>query len=148
MWWFWLIASGIFFVIEIFTVGFLIFWLGIAALITMVVSFFTANIGIQTLVFVITSAILMFFTRPLVNKLLKIDKSDTLPTNVYRIIGREGIVVEDINSLLYKGKVKVSGEFWSAISDSNIPKGTRIKVLEVNGVKLKVEKIKETSEVN
>ena len=31
MWMFWLIATGIFFVIEIFTVGFLIFWLGIAS---------------------------------------------------------------------------------------------------------------------
>ena len=39
MWQFWLIASGIFFIVEIITVGFLVFWLGIAALITMCVSF-------------------------------------------------------------------------------------------------------------
>ena len=41
MWSFWLIAAGIFFIIEIFTTGFLIFWLGLASIIAMIVSFFT-----------------------------------------------------------------------------------------------------------
>ena len=76
MWQFWLIAAGIFFVGEIITVGFLIFWLGIAALITMVVSFFTSNLIIQTAVFVISSAILIFATKPLVNKLSLIHISE------------------------------------------------------------------------
>lgn len=35
MWYIWLIASGIFFIVEIATTGFLIFWLAIAALIAM-----------------------------------------------------------------------------------------------------------------
>ena len=69
MWIFWLIAAGIFFIIEIATVGFLIFWLGIGALIAMVISFFTANIYIQTAVFVITSAILIPLTKPFVDKI-------------------------------------------------------------------------------
>ena len=47
MWQIWLIASGIFFICEIITVGFLVFWLGVGALIAMLVSFFTSNIIIQ-----------------------------------------------------------------------------------------------------
>ena len=43
MWQFWLIAAGVFFIGEAITVGFLIFWLGVASLITMCVSFFTSN---------------------------------------------------------------------------------------------------------
>ena len=57
MWQIWLIASGIFFVIEIFTVGFLIFWLGVAALIAMLISFITDSVIFQTAVFVISSGL-------------------------------------------------------------------------------------------
>ena len=64
MWQIWLIASGIFFVIEIFTVGFLIFWLGVAALIAMLISFITDSVIFQTAVFVISSGLLIFATRP------------------------------------------------------------------------------------
>lgn len=47
MWQFWVVLSGIFFIIEMATVGFLVFWFGIGALIAMVFSFFTSNIAIQ-----------------------------------------------------------------------------------------------------
>ena len=66
MWIFWLIAAGIFFIIEIATVGFLIFWLGIGALLAMITSLFTDNIIIQTAVFVISSAVLIPLTKPFV----------------------------------------------------------------------------------
>ena len=52
MWQIWLIISGVCFIVEIITVGFLIFWLAIGALFAMLVSFFTDNIVIQTAVFV------------------------------------------------------------------------------------------------
>ena len=62
MWQIWLIAAGVFIIGEIITVGFLLFWLGIASLIAMVVSFFTSNVLIQMTIFVISSAILIFAT--------------------------------------------------------------------------------------
>lgn len=68
MWLIWLIASGIFFISEIATVGFLIFWLGIGSLFAMIVSFFTDNIVIQIAVFVFSSVILILSTKPLVSK--------------------------------------------------------------------------------
>ena len=58
MWSFWLIVAGIFFIIEMATVGFLMFWLGIGSLLAMVASFITDSIVIQTVVFVIPSSIL------------------------------------------------------------------------------------------
>ena len=48
MWLIWLIAAGVFFIGEIATTGFLIFWLGIASVLAMIVSIFTDNIIIQT----------------------------------------------------------------------------------------------------
>lgn len=146
MWPIWLIISGVFFVAEIFTTGFLIFWLGVGALAAMVLSIFCSNIFVQTLVFIIVSAILMIFTRPLVNKMISI--KETMPTNVYGILQKEGIVVENINNMDYSGKVKVNGELWSAISSTPLEKGTKIKVIEVDGVKLKVEPLKVKSYTN
>ena len=87
MWIFWLIAAGIFFVIEIATVGFLIFWLGIGALLAMITSFFTDNLIIQTTVFVVSSSLLIPLTKPLVDKLTKNKKEVTLSllkdSNIY-----------------------------------------------------------------
>lgn len=135
MWQMWLIISGVCFIVEIVTVGFLIFWFAIGALIAMVVSFFTDSILIQTTIFLISSTILMFATKPLVHKLQK-NKTD-IKTNVYSIVGSVGIVTEDINTIEAKGQIKVDGEIWSATSMDNkiIPKGTQVEVIEIKGVK-------------
>lgn len=141
MWCFWLIAAGIFFIIEIATVGFLIFWLGIGALFAMVASFITNNIIAQTVVFVITSAILIPLTKPLADKFTG---KKAVATNSYSLINKRGIVLADINPTKSTGLVKVNGETWSAKSEdeSIIEKDTEIQVLSIDGVKLIVAPIK------
>ena len=84
MWQFWLIAAGVFLIGEIFTVGFLIFWLGIAALLSMLVSFFTDNLIIQGAVFVIASGILIFFTKPFVDKYVTRNQK-SVKTNAFSV---------------------------------------------------------------
>lgn len=134
MWQIWLIASGIFFICEIITVGFLVFWLGVGALIAMLVSFFTSNIIIQMSVFVVSSGLLIFATRPLVNK---ISKKDVVPTNVYSLIGKKAIVTESIDCTTGKGQIKFEGEVWSAKSKEqiNIPAGSEVEIVSIEGVK-------------
>lgn len=141
MWGVWLIAAGIFFVIEIVTVGFLIFWLGIGALFAMFASFFTDSIIVQTVVFVVTSSILIPLTKPLADKFTG---KKTIPTNTYSLINKHGIVITEINPIEGTGLVKVNGETWSAKSEdeSIIAKGTEIEVLSIDGVKLIVKPIK------
>ena len=147
MWQFWLIASGIFFIAEIITVGFLIFWLGIGALITMIVSFFTSNLIVQTTVFVISSTILIFATRPLINKFAN---TKTTSTNAFSLVGKKGIVTQNIDSIRGTGQIKVQGELWSAISkDSDIiPKNTEVEILSIKGVKLIVTPVRVSSTLN
>ena len=144
MWQMWLIASGVFFIIEIFTVGFLIFWLGVGALIAMLISFLTSNIIIQTAVFVISSGLLIFATKPLVNK---ITKKEIVPTNVYSIVGKKGIVIEDIDWLTGTGQIKSEGEVWSAKTNEqiNISKGTEVEIESIDGVKVIVKPLNITS---
>ena len=141
MWQIWLIASGIFFICEIITVGFLVFWLGIGALIAMLVSFFTSNIIVQMSVFVISSGLLIFATRPLVNK---ISKKDVVPTNVYSLIGKKAVVTEDIDWVTGKGQIKFEGEVWSAKSKEqiNIPAGSEVEIVSIEGVKAFVKPLK------
>lgn len=145
MWQFWLIMAGLCIIIESITVGFFVFWFAIGALISLVVSLFIDNFLIQAIVFVIASSLLILFTKPLVKKFL--NSPNTKPTNVYSIIGKEGIVLEDIDSINSTGKVKVEGELWSAIADENLEKDSKIKVIGIDGVKLKVEKLKVSSGV-
>ena len=62
MWPVWLVLAGIFFIVEIATTGFLVFWLGIGSLFAMITSFFTENLIIQMVVFITTSTLLIIFT--------------------------------------------------------------------------------------
>ena len=146
MWQIWLIASGIFFICEIITVGFLVFWLGVGALIAMFVSFFTSNIIVQMSVFVISSGLLIFATRQLVTK---ISKKDVVPTNVYSLIGKKAIVTEDIDWITGKGQIKFEGEVWSAKSKEqvNIPTGSEVEIVSIEGVKAFVKPLKINSNV-
>ncbi|MEJ5166642.1 MAG: NfeD family protein, partial [Thermoanaerobaculia bacterium] len=60
--------------------------------------------------------------------------------------GEEGIVGEvgkTITEVSREGKVFVHGEYWNAYSDETIPPDTQIKVIKVEGMRLKVQKIKE-----
>ena len=134
MWQFWLIVAGICLVIEIATVGFLVFWFGIGALFAMITSFFTDNLIIQTVVFILSSTVLLFFTRPFVNKFSPKEK---VKTNALSIIGKKGIVTQTINPITGEGQVKIGSEVWSAKSseDVKIEKGLEVEVLDIDGVK-------------
>lgn len=142
MWYIWLIAAGVFFVAEIATVGFMIFWLGIAALVTCVVSLFTANLVIQMTVFVILSAILLFLTRPLIEKFVT-KNEPTLITNAYSIIGKEATVTKSFDEISKIGQVKVGSEIWTAISkDEDVfNEGDIVRVEAIDGVKAIVSKL-------
>lgn len=141
MWQIWIIIAGVCLIGEILTSGFLIFWLSIGALIAMVVSFFVDNIIVQTAVFVISSAILIFATKPFVKKFAK---TKDVKTNAYSIIGKNAIVTKDIDSINGKGQIKVDSETWSALGkdDMNIEKGTEVEVLKIDGVKAIVTPVK------
>lgn len=148
MWHIWLVIAGVCFIIEMMTVGFLMFWFGIGALITMIVSLiFPSNLWLQAAVFVVSSTSLIFLTKPLVQKLTKSDKK--VNTNAFSIIGKTGLVTQDINPTHGVGQIKIAGETWSAkTSDgSTIEKGTQIEVVQIDGVKAVVEPVAAVSEL-
>ena len=141
MWIFWLVFAGIFFIGEMITTGFLIFWLGLGSVIALIVSLFTSSILIQTIAFVVSSIILILATKPLTDKFTK---KDTVATNVYTLSGKKGIVIEEINPTEGKGQIKVGGEVWSALCDENsvIPKNSEVEIVKIQGVKAFVTPLK------
>jgi len=138
MWYVWLIAAGIFFIFEAASHGFLIFWLGVAAVIATIVSLFTDSIIVQTSVFLISSCLLIPLTKPLVNKF--VHNFPAKPMNTDSLVGKLGVVVVTINSTLGTGQVKVNGETWSARckEGTTIPEKTEVEIQGVEGVKLVV----------
>lgn len=105
------------------------------------------NIILQCSVFVISSVILLLLTKPLVNKFTKKDKK--IETNAYSIIGKKGLVIQDINNTLGIGQIKISNEVWSAKTENEntIEKGTEIKIIRIDGVKAVVEPIVVNSKI-
>ena len=143
MWQIWLIAAGVFLILEIFTMGFLVFWLSIGCLLAMLVSFVTDSLIIQTTVFVLSSGLLIFATKPLVKKFAE---KDNKKTNVYSLVGRKALVTEDIDWASGNGQIKFDGQVWSARTTEqvNIAKGTEVEIEKIEGVKAFVKPLKET----
>ena len=146
MWQIWLIIAILFFILEMMGPSFLLFWVGVGALLAMVVSIFVDSLVIQIGIFVLSSTLLLFCTRSFVKKMTK---NDTTLTNAYANIGKQGIVTQEINSIKGIGQVKVDGEVWSAKSSTNeiIEKGELITIVKLDGVKAIVEKSKEKTTV-
>lgn len=63
-------------------------------------------------------------------------------TNIDRILDMNGIVTEKITKNR-SGVVKIDGKYWTAVADTEIEVDSIVKVLEINSVKLKVEKVED-----
>lgn len=137
---FWIIAIVVFLVIEAVTVGIVSVWFAIGALFAMVTAMLGANLWVQITVFLIVSAIALYFTRPLVKKFVN---NKVEPTNADMLIGKECRVVETIDNLSGTGAVYVDGKTWTArtVDEEIIPEGQLVKAERIEGVKLIVSKI-------
>lgn len=138
MLYFWLAIVVILTIIEASTVNLITIWFIASGLLTMIVCLFTDNILIQLSVFVIVGIILLLTTKKYLINLLKINREKT---NADRVVGMEAEVTENITKTK-PGEVYVDGKRWTAISDKSIKKGEIVKVLAIEGVKLKVEEVK------
>ena len=136
---FWLILFIILALFELATTNLVSIWFAIGALITTFVSLINDNLMLNLAVFTISSLILLILTKKFVKK---IKNKEIVPTNLDLVIGKIRTVTEDILKDEI-GEVKVLGKKWSAYSNKEIKKDSKVKILSINGVKLKVEEIKE-----
>ena len=137
---FWLVLFVVLALFELVTVNLVSIWFSLGALITTFVSLVTDNLMIHLAVFTISSILLLLLTKPFVKKM---KKREEVPTNLDMVVGKTGVVTETIEKDGI-GEVKVLGKKWSAYSDKEVKEHSKVKVLSINGVKLKVEEIKES----
>ena len=137
---FWLIAMIIFIIFEVATLGLTTMWFALGSLAAMAVAVVGGQLWLQITVFVIVSIVTMFCFRKVALNLFNQSREKT---NVDGLIGKKGIVTEEISNLHATGQVTVSGLEWMARSvndEVTIEKGEVVVIREISGVKLMVEK--------
>lgn len=140
---YWLIALAVFLVIEIITMGLTTIWFAGGSLVAFIASLIGVPVVIQIAIFFVISFVLLFFTRPVVEKHLNNSRTKT---NVNSMIGKEGKVTEEIDNFNQKGTIVVNGLEWTARSSDDdiiIPNGAKVIVKDVQGVKAIVGKVSE-----
>ena len=125
--------------IEIATMGLTTLWFAGGALVSAILAALNAPLWLQIVAFFVVSLILLYLTRPVA---VKYFNKDRVKTNVESLIGRQAIVISEIDNLQGIGQVTVGGQEWSARSvkdDVQLPVGSVVVVRSVSGVKLIVE---------
>lgn len=133
---FWLILLIVCIGIEIPTMGLTTIWFAGGALVAIFAAVVGAPIWLQAVIFIVVSLLLLFFTRPVA---VKYFNKDRVKTNVESMVGRQAIVISEIDNLQGIGQVTVGGQEWSARSADeriNIAVGAVVTVVAINGVKL------------
>lgn len=135
--WLWLSIFVVALFLEFITADMVSIWFSIAAIPSFIMALLGVNPIIQIIVFIVLAILLLLLTRPFV---MKYFKTNEIKTNVDAIIGAIGVCSERIviNEI---GHVKIKNQIWSAISNQTIEIDERVRVLDVEGVKLVVEKI-------
>ena len=132
----WLIALIAFVVVEIATMGLTTIWFAGGALVALILALLKCSVYVQIGSFLVISIFLIVSTRPLAAKYFnqKVEK-----TNVDSMIGKQAVVLSQINNLKGEGQVMISGMEWSARAyeeEKIIPAGAVVEVKEIQGVKL------------
>lgn len=137
LWLFWLIVAGLLVIAEMLTLTFYLLWLGVGALVALVVDVLFPGAWVaEVMAGCLAALLLTVFTKPLTRHVVK---ARGFKDAVDGLVGKEGIVVEEIGAGR-TGIVKVGGELWSAESEESLNKGETVVVLARGSALLQVSK--------
>ena len=138
----WIIAILVFAIIEAVTAGLVSIWFVLGGIAALVCSLLKGAIWLQFVWFAVISVAALIATRPLVKKYVNGQRQ---PTNADRSIGRVAVVTERIDNLAAVGAVQLDGVAWTArsVTGEVFEAGRRVRVKEIQGVKLLVESAEE-----
>ena len=110
---YWLIASAVFLLVEIMTLGLTSIWFAGGAVVAAIVALFGVPFWVQMLIFIVVTCLLFALTRPVAKRYLN---SKVQKTNTDALIGQTALVKETINNMESKGLVQLNGQDWTARS--------------------------------
>ena len=135
----WLLVLIVAIVIELATLGLTTIWFAGGAAVACILAALNLPVWLQIAAFIIVSIVLLYFTRPIA---VKYFNKNVTRTNSDALVGRQAVVVSDINNIEGLGRVLVEGKEWSAkaaVEGTKIPTGAIVIVKAIEGVKLLVE---------
>ena len=140
--WIWVGLTILFALIEVFTLGLTTIWFALAALVMVFLSFLDIPLIWQIFIFLVISAVLLIFTRPLAVRKFKAGGEKT---NVDSLIGKHAQVTRPISEF-EKGQVKVNGQFWTARADGNseLKEGNKCVIIRIEGVQAIVRPLEDS----
>lgn len=139
----WLIVIVVFVAMELSTVTLTSIWFAAGGLAALFVAMLGGNLIVQVIAFLIVAFGLLALTRKWSDKFLDGKKQST---NADRAIGQVVRVTERVSNLDRTGRAIVHGQDWTVRTEDDdivIEKGELVRVLQIKGVKLIVEKIEE-----
>jgi membrane protein implicated in regulation of membrane protease activity len=131
-WVYWIIAAGVLAAGEIFTMGFFLAPLAMAAVLGAVVALAGGGLALQLAVFSIAAIASMGVLRPIARRHLKTPAR--LRTGTAALVGTRALVLERVDS--HGGSVKIGGETWTARAydeDEVFEPGMRVDVMKIDG---------------
>lgn len=134
----WLVIAGVFIVIELLTFTFLFLWLTFAALLVALVTFFVPQLSmtLQLGSFAVLSIIVVAVWLKLHKKSQDESGDNRMNNRAFRYVGRTVTIHEAIVN--GDGKVRIDDSYWRVTGD-DMPVGTKAKVIDCDGVILRVE---------
>ena len=139
----WLIVLVACLVVEGATLGLSSIWFAIGALAATVAALLNFPLWAQNTLFIAVSLVFLFFTRP---SAVKYFNKDRVKTNAESLIGKQAIVISEIDNLQGIGQITISGQEWSARAAEDVtkfPVGAVVEITAIQGVKLIVKERKE-----
>jgi membrane protein implicated in regulation of membrane protease activity len=138
----WIVLAAALFVIESVTTQFVGIWFAAGAVIAVIPALLGAPFWLQLLVFLLTSILFLFWIRPIVKTRISVKKQ---PTNADMVVGKTGLVLEEIDNVRGTGRVSAMGLTWTARTEEEqrVPADTQVLVSRIEGAKLIVSPLRE-----
>jgi membrane protein implicated in regulation of membrane protease activity len=140
---FWAVLAVLAFVGELLTVSFFLLFLSLGALAGLALAALNFGIAVQAVGFVAASVLSMAVLRPALMHRISFRGSERYESR-NAVTGRSGVVTDAIEPG-GSGMVRIgSGDFWTARSvypEQGIEAGTRVRVLDTDGVTALVEAV-------
>ena len=136
--WYWWVAAAVFLVLEILLPGIFFLWLGIAAGIVGIVALVIPSMTwpYQIALFAVLSVAAVLLARVYVKKRPVESDQPMLNRRGEQFVGRVVTLSDPIEN--GRGRATIGDSAWSVEGD-DLPAGTKVKIVGVEGIVLKVE---------
>lgn len=143
-WIFWVLLGVILIVAETFTLGFVLLWFGVGALLAGAAGMLGVGLLGQFIIFAVISVALTAASRTIFANFLSRPGDDAVKMGVDSLPGQIGTVTTASKGALNEGAVKVYGSTWTAFpedSDTELVEGEKVEVVRVQGSSIYVRPV-------